>query len=134
MKTFKSKIDIWIVVLLVISIAVPLVMLILYGSNSKELGSGAVLMIFALVIALPLWLFTSTKYVVNDDSLRIQSGPFRWNIPVKDITSVSETRNPISSPALSLDRLKLQYGEGKSILVSPREKFEFLEAIGHPGT
>jgi hypothetical protein len=43
---------------------------------------------------------------------------------------VEETRNPLSSPALSLDRLKITYGNGKRIMISPADKIGFLKAIG----
>lgn len=134
MRIFKSKIDTWLLAILIISLAVPLILLMRASGASEDLSLGLALAIFAFVVALPVWLFTGTKYVVEGESLHIRSGPFKWTIPIKDITNVTETRNPISSPALSLDRLELKYGERKSILVSPRERSEFREAIGHPET
>jgi hypothetical protein len=42
---------------------------------------------------------------------------------------MTESRSPFSSPALSLDRLQIDYGAGKSILISPADKEGFIEAI-----
>jgi membrane protein YdbS with pleckstrin-like domain len=134
MKTFKSKIDTWLLVVVLISTAITLVALVVAGSYSDEPSSAMILVIMILAVAPLAWLFTSTKYIVDDESLRIQCGPFRWSIPVKDISSIRETRNPISSPALSLDRLELRHEGQKSILVSPKEKAAFRKAIGHPET
>ncbi|MCU7856703.1 MAG: PH domain-containing protein [Candidatus Thiodiazotropha sp. (ex Lucinoma borealis)] len=95
------------------------------------------LIILAVVLlgtGLPIWLFVSTKYIVTEELLRIKSGPFSWSIPLSSISSVSETRNPLSSPALSLDRLELKYRDGKTILISPANKAKFRAAIGHPET
>ena len=39
------------------------------------------------------------------------------------------TRDPLSSPALSLDRLKVSYGPKKHVLISPANKAGFLSAI-----
>jgi hypothetical protein len=44
-------------------------------------------------------------------------------------TVVESTRNPASSPALSLDRLLIRYGGGSEIMVSPADKAGFMAAI-----
>jgi hypothetical protein len=38
----------------------------------------------------------------------------------------------LSSPALSLNRLEIRYGNGKRMLLSPQDAAGFLKAIGHP--
>lgn len=132
MKVFKSKIDTWLIVLSLVSIAVAFVILIQTPVESSGIGLMPVLAIVVFVVVLPVWIFTGTKYVVNDGMLLIRSGPFRWTIAIKDISGVNETRNPISSPALSLNRLKITYSGGKSVLVSPIDISGFRKAIGHP--
>jgi hypothetical protein len=39
---------------------------------------------------------------------------------------VLATRSPLSSPALSLDRIRIDYGKGKSVMISPLNKADFL--------
>lgn len=85
-----------------------------------------------LVLFLLFSVFRGTYYVVEHDVLRIVSGPFRWRIPLADITNVEATRNPLSSPALSMDRLKVSYGKRKFVLVSPEDKEGFIRAL-HAG-
>jgi len=75
---------------------------------------------------LPLWLLLSTRYTLGYGQLVVLSGPFKWRIPVADITSITPTSNPLSSPALSLDRLRIDYGKGKSLMISPRDKEQFV--------
>jgi hypothetical protein len=60
------------------------------------------------------------------DVLIVQSGPFKWKVPVAEITGITPTRNPLSSPALSLDRLRINYGDGNSLMVSPEDKEKFI--------
>jgi hypothetical protein len=86
---------------------------------------------FAVVVGvvLPAWMLLATDYRVERDDCRVRSGPFRWTIPVSEIQSVRPTRNPRSSPALSLDRLEITYGGGRRLLVSPLDKDGFLSAI-----
>jgi hypothetical protein len=83
------------------------------------------------VIALMVWLLLGTHYTVDRGYVRIVSGPFRWKVPIDAITSVRKTRNPLSSPALSLDRLSIRYGKRRRIMISPADQAGFLEAIGH---
>jgi hypothetical protein len=77
-----------------------------------------------------LWVLYGTKYTVTSDRLEARSGPFRFQVPLLEIDSVEPSRNPLSSPACSLDRLDIRYGRGRRhILVSPRDKVAFLRAL-----
>lgn len=58
----------------------------------------------------------------------IETGLRKTRIELKDITEITPSRNSVSSPALSLDRLKVQYGD-KSILISPKDRDAFIEAV-----
>ena len=51
-------------------------------------------------------------------------------IPINAIKSIVKSRNIISSPAWSLDRLEIKYGDNKTVLVSPKNKAAFLSHIG----
>lgn len=126
---YPSKIDTW----------------LWLGSAAATLGSMAVtlpLMIWVpgpevavtvavllLGAALPWWILASTRYTVSDESLLIRSGPFRWTVPLRDIVSITETRSPLSSPALSLDRLRIERTGGRPILISPSHRQRFLEDL-----
>ncbi len=83
-----------------------------------------------LIVALIGSLLIGTHYTVDGNMLRVVSGPFRWKVPIDQIRSVQATRNPLSSPALSLDRLRIEYGKRRRIMVSPADKAGFLKAIG----
>jgi hypothetical protein len=50
-------------------------------------------------------------------------------VPIDSIEKVEATRSPLSSPALSLDRLRINYGK-RRIMVSPSDRAGFLRAIG----
>lgn len=129
MRVFRSKIDTWLGLVILVSVLVCLAItmgMALIMSLSGRLFS---MMVLAMGVVLPLWILLGTRYLVSQDSLVIKSGPFRWHIPISAITRVRKTKNPISSPALSLDRLQIQYQPGKSIMVSPKDKQAFLSAI-----
>lgn len=130
-KRFKSKIDRWLLYLLIAVIVFEVVVL---GVAATQAGSVvAALSIVAaalLIVALIGSLLVRTHYTVEGNILRIASGPFSWKVPVDQIESVKATRNPLSSPALSLDRLQISYAKDRRIMVSPADKAGFLKAIG----
>jgi len=125
---FKSKVDTWLLAIMIVSLFATLAaaFTVINLSPSNLLIATPILLIGA---GLPLWLLIQTHYTFTGPLLVIQSGPFKWKIQVSDIRSVEPTRNPISSPALSLDRLQIDYGPGQTILVSPTDKAGFMECI-----
>jgi len=72
----------------------------------------------------------TTYYVIGDGILTVKCG-FLVNkkIEIATIRKIAETRNPISSPALSLDRLEIFYNKFDSILVSPEDKAGFIALL-----
>ncbi len=122
---FRSKIDIWLVIVLV---GLPVVMLEFF-LDGFELSDPAVnvlaLLIVVFVLGVVLWLFLTTRYTLTDEFLLIHCGPFSWAIAFDEITHIEPTRNPYSSPALSLDRLAIRYGGGE-LLISPADKDRFM--------
>ena len=127
MAVYRSKIDRWLVVLLIVTGAVPTIALtgaVFYEPRLLEVWW--VFLILAATIGLVLWIFLSTYYEIDGRDLVVRSGPFRWRVPLDSIESVRPSRNPLSSPALSLDRLEVRYGAGKWLLISPRDRERFL--------
>lgn len=90
-------------------------------------------LLFAIIsimgVLLPVWLLTATYYLVDGTTLKIKSGPFRWSIKLAEITAVKPSNSPLSSPALSFDRLEIHYANGKQLLVSPKDKQAFISAL-----
>ena len=48
---------------------------------------------------------------------------------MNEIKTVTPTSNPLSSPALSLDRLQINYGRWGSIMISPKDKEAFIQDL-----
>lgn len=90
------------------------------------------------VLCLPLavwigWMPLNTNYEIGRTELLIRSAGFRWRVPLDSIVEVLPTHNPLSSPACSLDRLRVNYqnrkGRMRFVLISPREKEDFLRNL-----
>ena len=127
---FPSKIDVWLAGLMCIAAAAALLGGYVFASRVSGLGLLGAFCIGVVGAGLLLWMLLSTQYRVEGSELRIQSGPLRWKIATSSITSVTRTRSALSSPALSLDRLRIEYGGGKAIMISPLDREGFLRAIG----
>ena len=128
---FESKRDLWLILLLR---GIPLLLLAAvsyawYASHRDLSGPivGAVLLLLVELFFFELVL-RSTYYVVDGGTLLIRSSGITWRVPIAEIQSITPTRSALSSPALSLDRLRIDYGN-KQILVSPEEKERFIAAL-----
>ena len=119
---FQSKKDWWtypVFIGIIIAVFIPLVM-------DQDLTS---LYIGVPVAGLLLWIWFTTYYVIEKNSLVVRSAFIHKIIPVSEIKSIRRTFNPLSSPALSLDRLEILYGNGKMVLISPENREKFLEEL-----
>jgi hypothetical protein len=127
--TYASKVDTWLAVVMSVAALGALAACAMLLSAPVPRGWMVAIPLFAITVCLPVWLFTTTQYQFQGADLLIQSGPFRWAVPIQEIRAVSGTRNPLSSPALSLDRILIEYGQGKSIMVSPKDQQGFLAEL-----
>lgn len=132
-KTFKSKLDRWLLLVLATGVVAELGALVALATQVADPVLVTVLILASLLIAaLVAWIILGIRYVVDREWLRIVAGPFRWRIRLTDIVAVEASRSPLSSPAASLDRLRIRYGKRRRILVSPADREGFLRAIGRP--
>jgi membrane protein YdbS with pleckstrin-like domain len=128
-QAFRSKVDFWLILALV---GVPILVLefILDGSSVDDRAATLLaVVVVAFVLAIFLWLYLTTRYTLTEEFLFVKSGPFSWSIPLRDIYEIEPTHNPMSSPALSLDRLLIRYGGGAELMISPADKAGFMMAL-----
>ena len=126
---YRSKIDAWLLAVLALAMAVSLVVTFMTFSAGSPVAWLVAAVTAGIGVGLPLWLLLSTRYTLEPRRLVVQSGPFKWHIAVADITSITPSSNPLSSPALSLDRLRIDYGRSSSLMISPRNKDQFVRDI-----
>jgi hypothetical protein len=124
-----SKIDFWLIAVVVLSVAVCVVAVVAVASSASAGVLWMSAALSAIAAFLPVWLLLSTRYAIEPGQVVIRSGPFRWHIPIAEITDIVPTSNALSSPALSLDRLRISYGRGRVLMISPRDKEQFLKDL-----
>ncbi|MBE98350.1 PH domain-containing protein [Flavobacterium coralii] len=123
-QVYKSKIDIWLLAV----VFVPLVAVLLQVLLTFTWGLVALI---AVIIAVMVYMFTTTKYVIDNNSLQVKIGVFEYTqVKISNITAVRKTNNPLSAPALSLKRLEVRYGKNFDyILISPKDREAFIEDL-----
>ena len=130
--TFRSKVDAWLATVLVLAVGAQLwaALFVLASGTSGRWVAVALLLIGPALI---LWILVTTYYVVEGSELLVRCGPLRVRIPIDQISGIQQTRNALSSPALSLDRLAITYSNGRKCMVSPKDQGAFIEALRSHG-
>ncbi|HJB78361.1 MAG TPA: PH domain-containing protein [Candidatus Nosocomiicoccus stercorigallinarum] len=119
---FQSKKDIWLAVLIWGVIILMFFMMI----TEQNI---VVYIVGILNNALLLWLWFGTNYKIDDEDLIVRSGPFKSTIDIKSIKKLRATKTLLAGPALSIDRIEIQYKRYDSVIVSPKEKNKFIESL-----
>jgi hypothetical protein len=128
---FSSKRDLWLTVVIWgacgMSVAAGLAVL---AEGAPLMRLGFVLLVCVGSPAFMLWVLYRTGYTFEGEKLVIRSGPFVFRVPLAEVESVTPSRNPLSSPACSLDRLHVRYQSSRrGVLVSPADKPGFLHEL-----
>lgn len=126
---FRSKVDAWLALVLLASAIACLGLFVAALITASLLALLILSPIILLGVVLPAWLLRSTYYVLDERDLHVRSGPFRWTVPLEEIREVSPSRSPLAGPALSLDRLRIDYGPGRTILISPEDGSVFRDRL-----
>jgi membrane protein YdbS with pleckstrin-like domain len=127
--SFPTKIDRWLVVVLLGALTAMLVSAVAVARTAQTPAQlMAALCTPLLPVGLVALLSWPTRYELHADELVIRSGVIRYRIPYADIRGVAPSRNPLSAPAWSLDRLRIERARGYA-LISPRDRAGFLEAL-----
>lgn len=119
---FISKKDLWLGLFLWASMIGGLILAI----KSENLLVSLV-MILATILVASIWF--GTWYIIDSGVLKVRCGPFCTKIKIEDIKSVKRSKDLLSAAALSLHRLEIRYGKTGFILVSPKEREDFIEAL-----
>jgi hypothetical protein len=118
MKVYKSKIDWWLILIFLLVFGYPIVEGIIEKEYVLSIVFGLLLLVFFI-------LAKTLRYKMNEQYLIIW-----WKkIEIATIRKVYFTRNPLSSPALSLDRIAIVYNKYDEILISPEDKEAFISDL-----
>ena len=127
---YKTKIDWWLGLILFIVAPGFVVLVPAYAFMEGDpvagyVGLGVVVFYGALLFGFLFPMY----YEITDETLVVRHGLVRRTMPLESIQNVTPSRNPISSPALSLDRLNIDRGTRLPLLISPDDKEGFLKNL-----
>ena len=122
-KVYKSKIG--------LEIIIPILIILAFGfKNIINEPKVAPIILLILVLAFITYMLTSIKYTVENQNLNIKAGfLINQNINIMNIESIKKSKNILSSPAASLDRIEIIENNKNSRLISPKNKIEFIEEL-----
>ena len=123
-REFKSKVDWWFQLILLI-MALVTVLLFVKGGRPSEM----IIMLLGTLLCVHMLL--TTRYTITADGWLLAHCSFFpvKRIDIREITAIEVSAMPVSSYALSLDRLILYKGGQQWLLVSPRNKQEFVRLL-----
>ncbi|WP_108127557.1 PH domain-containing protein [Saccharospirillum mangrovi] len=120
--SYRSKVDLWLVLLLAAAAIFSLVSLV------PTLGLVLAFLLELLVAAVLLMLLWPCEYRLEPDRLNIRSGLLNWRIRYPEILSAEPSFDLTAAPALSVQRVKIRT-TGRTFLVSPVDRDGFIDAL-----
>lgn len=98
--TYRSAVDVWFAALVGGAVIWAL-------ADGLDQGTGAFMARLLIFFIVALFCFPC-RYTLTETHLIIRSGILRWTIDLREIKHVSLTSNPLSAPAWSLKRIKIE--------------------------
>lgn len=119
---FSSKRDLWVTIIIwgvsLFGIIIPLLN-----------GDIIALLLMTLLAALLLWFWFRTDYKIENDKIKIRYGPIRQTVHIKDIKLIVKAKTPLTSPALSMDRIQITCGKFDIVSISPVNQQKFIDEL-----
>ena len=134
-RVYPTKVDWWIGAILIVTVAIMLGSTVPFFVGPLA-GDPVAILVGTLLVGTAVWIARipfNTTYEITGSELVVRSAWLRWRIPLDTIQGITPTHNPLSAPACSLDRLRIDYrsrrGHKRFLMISPREKEAFVETL-----
>ena len=74
--------------------------------------------------------FSHTRYEIREDVLEIRCGfMMKSKYKIKEIRKIGKCDSWESAPALSMDRIRITLSNSKYVIISPKDKTEFIKEL-----
>jgi hypothetical protein len=126
---YKTRVDWWIAALVFVFPPALFVWITIMEPRALKMMvlSGGFYAFIMFVLAYPI------RYTLDDRELLVQAGfLIRLHIPVHGIVNAKLSSNPLSSPAMSLRRISIEYkknGRTRHVRISPPDRLAFLHDL-----
>ena len=123
-KTYKSKIDIWLVVLFYVMMLLPTLVALI------DMFSWIMVALDVLLLGFVSITLFNTRYIIDGELLYIKCGFLpKEKCFISQIVKIKNTHNIISAPAISLDRIEIRLNNRQQLIISPLDKEEFINHL-----
>ena len=129
---YASRIDTWLISLVIAILLLPLLTIfaVVEGMTSQDLIDvlavlAVILGVSAAVMYVLLW---PCYYTFEASHLHVRCGLVKLDIPYSSIRSAEKSNNPLSAPALSLKRIRIEHNKGFT-LISPKNRKQFIQLL-----
>jgi len=129
MKIYRSNISYGLLTFVTLTCVTAWILPAIYDAPGNTLIILSVIMLGTL--AFIFHAFYTTRYWINEaQELRIKAGFINnMSIPISAITKIKKTSSWLASPAASLDRIEIFYGQWNTVIISPKDKQGLIKAL-----
>ena len=99
------------------------------GGKEEVVSIITALVVLVLVDLLMVPMYFRNYILLGEQELLIVFGFLKKRIHYRNIELLEETHNPLSSLAMSLDRIYIHTNSGDDVLVAVKEKQAFIEEV-----
>lgn len=127
---FRGKVAVWfyLLILFVAAVCVPILIVSIWVDPSL-LGAISISVTFVLIESFCLSIVFRNYLELGEDTLRIVFGVIEKRIPYREIITLSKTKDPSSSLAASLDRIKIRRKGKAEVMVAVVDQDGFLREM-----
>ncbi len=128
---FQGKVDLWAWALLIfVNVLVLWSVIPSAGGGKEEIASVLLALVVLLLVDLLMVPMYFRNYIyLGETEMVIVFGIIKKRIRYQNIELLEETHNPLSSLAMSLDRIYIHTNSGDDVLVAVKEKQAFIEEV-----
>lgn len=126
---FISKKDVFYTFLIWGAIAVGFLTMVFPVFFTLSISNFIAMVLALMVISWLIWVWFSTGYRVENNMLKIEVGPFKQTVDIQEIKKITKEKSVVTSAALAIDRVLIQYGNYKYARISPKKEYEFIKLL-----
>lgn len=126
---FQGKISKWFYGIMIFAAAILIPIVALAIKDGEVFVFVFSLSILALIEIFCISIVFRNFAELNSEGLLIVFGFIRFRIRYSDMQEINTTKDPSSSLAASFDRIKIRYGNGKTVMISLHDRQEFYQEL-----
>lgn len=127
-KKYTSKVSYGLLIFIFLVFFLPFVPEVI--KNGLDTVLMGILVPLVIVFGFIVHILFKTEYIIEKNQLKIRMGLFSYRpVDIDKMKDISKTRSVFSSPAASFDRIKIKYGKYEEVMISPKDKTNFIKDL-----